>query len=125
MSLEQPRSFQRLGEIPMAKFLCFRVAGAIGLLSFAFFLGSFDPFLSAAPLAAIRGGDTTPAVAVDRSLKGDRLPVGSPRAVDSTALRHAFSDHMQSHAKVPVGCDPAFSPIFSSALGNFYGRCAT
>jgi hypothetical protein len=51
---------------------------------------------------------------VDRTFKGDRLPltIGAPA-----------SPRQQSREKVLVGCDGAFSPIASPRLANVFRRC--
>jgi hypothetical protein len=58
-------------------------------------------------------------VSVDRSLKGDRLPV-TARA-DKTGVTLSTA---QSRAAIPVGCDRAFSPISAPRLANVFGRCS-
>ncbi len=64
---------------------------------------------------------TSPVQSVNRALKSDRLPLIEP-AVE----RHGFGSSVapaQSRAKVPVGCDSAFSPISSPRLAGVFGRC--
>ena len=108
--------------------ICLRIAAAVGVLTLAFVLASLDPFLSAAPLAGGPGAiDRTPPVAVDRTLKGDRLPLFDSTASKPTALPDELRAREQSptRAKVPVGCDPSFSPVSSPSMAHFYGRCMT
>lgn len=63
----------------------------------------------------------TPAVSVNRALKGDRLPSVNPTALK---LRSPVAPlQTQSRARVPVGCDNAFSPISSPRLANVFRRC--
>jgi hypothetical protein len=107
-----------------------RVAGAIGLLSLAFFLVSLDPFLSAAPMAGTGTNSSTPPVSVNRALKGDRLPlfdsgVSSKGEVAPTLGSDELRarNRLQTRGKMPVGCDPAFSPVSSPSLSDVYGRC--
>jgi hypothetical protein len=62
------------------------------------------------------GLTATPPVAVNRALKGDRLPA-------SSAVAPAFPAKSESRARVPVGCDNAFSSISSPRLANVFRRC--
>jgi len=107
--------------------ICLRIAAAVGLLTLAFVLASLDPFLSAAPLASSGAGDRTPPVAVDRTLKGDRLPLFDSSVSRPAALPDELRarDRSTTRAKVPVGCDPSFSPVSSPSMAHFYGRCMT
>jgi hypothetical protein len=57
-----------------------------------------------------------PAVAVDRTLKGDRLPSVVPTEKSGAPLARA-------REKIPVGCDRAFSPISSPQLADVFRRC--
>jgi hypothetical protein len=118
----------------MAKLWCLRIAGASGVVSVALFLAfllvSPDPFLSAAPIAGAGVGSTTPAVSVNRSLKGDRLPLFNSGLSSSTGAKPAVwpgelrtPNRSQPREHVPVGCDPAFSPVSSPSPANVYGRC--
>lgn len=114
----------------MAKLALLRVTSVIGLLSLALLFVSFYSLLGTASIAGI-GRANSLNVTVDRSLKGDRQPVLDTDALsntsDSFAARFApvevgAPSHAR-HAQAPIGCDPAFSPIFSRALGNVYRRC--
>ena len=60
-----------------------------------------------------------PAVSVDRTLKGDRLPL-EPLA--EKAVAPSASQTMRD--RVPIGCDRAFSPISAPRLANVFRRCA-
>jgi hypothetical protein len=60
-----------------------------------------------------------PAVSVDRTLKGDRLPL-EPLA--EKAMAPSASQTLRD--KVPIGCDRAFSPISAPRLANVFRRCA-
>jgi hypothetical protein len=112
-----------------------RVVAAFTLVSLAFFLGSLDPFLRAAPIGG--PGVNTPAtpataVSVNRYRKGDLLPVlsNSDNSNRTDANRATWwdlrePDGVQARRKVPVGCDPAFSPVSSPSLAAFFGRCTT
>jgi hypothetical protein len=105
----------------MARLCYLSIAGVLALASLAFFLVSFAPLLSAAPFSP-GIGDRTPAVSVNHFRKGDRLPVYQSGEVRPD--RQA-PDGLQIQGTVPVGCDPAFSPVTSPALSKLYGRCMT
>jgi hypothetical protein len=103
----------------MVSQLYFRMASAAGLLALAFVLLGLDPFLSD-PAAG-----TTPSVTVDRSLKGDRLPISNSTLLNAPDWRSEFSARPSndSHAQMPVGCDGAFSSISLPQNANVYRRC--
>ncbi|MGH6670620.1 MAG: hypothetical protein ACRECV_01435 [Xanthobacteraceae bacterium] len=103
----------------MVKLLYLRIAGAVAFVTVAFLLISFEPFLRAAPLDPGASAQTS-SVTVNRFRKGDLLPRHPPRTVWRDFRR---SDGLQSERKVPFGCDPAFSPVSSPALGTVFGRC--
>jgi hypothetical protein len=110
----------------------FRVAGGCALVSLAFLFGSLDPFLRAAPIASTAASDRTPPVSVNRDRKGDRLPLykssdNSGRAGTNHTILWDLRglDGSQARRHVPVGCDPAFSPVASPSLAVVFGRCMT
>jgi hypothetical protein len=91
-----------------------RVMGVLVALFVASFI-SFPSFPSNGVFAS------SPPIAVNRALKGDRLP-----PVEPTALPHEPglpASPAQTRAKVPAGCDEAFSPISSPQLANVFRRC--
>jgi len=109
-----------------------RIVGAGALVSLAFLLGSLDPFLRAAPVTAAAVSDRAPPVSGNRYLKGDRLPMS--KNVDNSGpvgTRHVIwwdlrgLNGSQAHRRLPIGCDPAFSPVASPSLAVVYGRCMT
>jgi hypothetical protein len=114
----------------MARLFCLRIMGALGLCSFAFLLVSLDPFLSAAPLGS-GVNDPTAAVSVNHFRKGDRLRLFHPGASNRIGADPGpgrdlrAPDGSQTQEKVPVGCDPAFSPVTAPSLSTVYGRCMT
>jgi hypothetical protein len=103
----------------MARLLYFRLAGAVALFTLAFLLGSFEPFLRAAPIGLGVSGPTS-TVSVNRFRKGDRLPLYRPGMVARDFRR---LDGLESQEKVPFACEHAFSPVSTPALSNVYGRC--
>jgi len=98
----------------MAKQLLFRTTSAVGLLALAVFFVGADPFLSA-------GADLKDSFAVDRTHKGDRLPVSV-----IPDWNNAFGGNpSEPRAQTPFACDAAFSMISSPAASNYFGRCMT
>jgi hypothetical protein len=64
--------------------------------------------------------ETSLALTVDRSGKGDRLPsvaTSKPRANGPSSVASA-------RASPPVGCDSAFSRIAEPRQAHIFGRCA-
>ena len=107
-----------------------RIVGASTLVSLAFLFGNLDPFLRAAPVTAAAVSDHTPPVSVNRYPKGDRFfknsdNVGSAGAGHVIWLDLRGLNGSQAHRQLPVGCDPAFSPVASPSLAVVYGRCIT
>jgi hypothetical protein len=61
--------------------------------------------------------------AVDRTRKGDRL-LPSPRDSGASKVQPAPAEQTRPHPqRIPVGCDPVFSPLTGSTRANFTGRC--
>jgi hypothetical protein len=109
-----------------------RIVVASVFVSLAFFFASLDPFLRAAPIGGPAVGDRTPSVSVNRYRKGDRLPVlnnsdNSNRAGAKGAVWWDLHGRgsSQMRTQVPIGCDPAFSPVSSPSLATVFGRCMT
>jgi hypothetical protein len=90
------------------------VHAAVGaaLCGISFF--SFPSFTGA-------GQFTVNPAAVDRTLKGDRLPLTAPAG--SPMIGTPASQRQQSREKIPLGCDGAFSPVASPLLANVFRRC--
>jgi len=70
------------------------------------------------------GTGATQAINVERANKGDRLPYTSrPKtAVNGSLLTP--TPQMQAQ-RIPLGCDPAFSPLADPTRALIYKRCAT
>ena len=94
-------------------------------------------FIAAAVVAAVAmddslaGGvsETTPAassnegsVSVNRLNKGDRL---SSSSVDQLPHNSTSMESVVPLKRVPLGCDPAFSPFADPELAHIYKRCMT
>jgi hypothetical protein len=96
----------------MRPILFVRGAAVVAALLAATFI-SFPSFPSA-------GLFTLNPTTVDRSFKGDRLPlpVGLNKIEETPA-----SPTRQTREKVPLGCDGAFSPISSPLLAHVFRRC--
>jgi len=109
-----------------------RIVVAFAFVSLAFFFASLDPFLRAAPIGGPAVNDRTPAVSVNRYRKGDRLPaLNNSDNSNRTGAKGAIwwdlrgQGSSQTRGQVPIGCDPAFSPVSSPSLAAVFGRCMT
>jgi hypothetical protein len=102
----------------MAKLISLRFMGTAALCSAAFVLAGVAPRLHAAPVGSGMSVPL-PATEVNRLRKADRLPLFHPHTVGLELPAGS-----QGQGKVPLGCDPSFSPILSPKLGRLYGRCA-
>jgi hypothetical protein len=105
----------------MARLVSLRFMAAAAICSAAFVLAGVAPRLHASPVHSGMS-DPVPAMEVNHFRKGDRLPLSHPRTVGQ--MLPALPAGSQSQGKVPIGCDPSFSPILSPQLGTIYGRCA-
>ncbi len=104
----------------MARLLFVRIAGGLGIFALAVFMVGLVPFLSADPTAGASFTGSDP-YAVNREFKGDRLPLPS----DTNSAVSRTESGWRKDAEIPVGCDPAFSPVSSPRLAFYYGRCTT
>ncbi len=103
----------------MVRLLVVRILGAVALCSFALILVGLAPF----PGAPAGAGVTSPAptITVNRFRKGDRLPL--PLFPSDTTRRDGKPQGLGSRQRIPMGCDPAFSPVSTPSLSMVYGRC--
>jgi hypothetical protein len=69
---------------------------------------------------AANGASPTATVTVDRKNKGDRLPQASPPRQSSSSLVPAKPT---SAKRMPIGCEPAFSPVADPASAQIFLRC--
>lgn len=69
---------------------------------------------------AANGASPAATVTVDRTNKGDRLPQASPPRQSSGSLVPAKPI---SAKLVPIGCEPAFSPVAEPAGAHLFLRC--
>lgn len=106
----------------MARTLSVRLASAAGLLTLSFFLVGLFPFFSLGPSVGASFVARTPVTAVNRELKGDRLPL--PSEINS-AFSKSEPPRQRDSKEVPDGCDRSFSPITAPQLAYVYGRCTT
>jgi len=79
--------------------------------------GPFAGGMSGATTAATSSGGS---VSVNRVNKGDRL---SPSSVDRLSQNSTSTESVVPLKRVPLGCDPAFSPFADPALAHIYKRC--
>jgi len=107
------------------------VAGAAGFVSLGAAMVGLSALLIAGPSVGAGFTSKTPEVAVNRSLKGDRLPVSNRGAVDAPVSNSAGRSgdlelsRSGQRPRIPVGCDAAFSPISAPKLAYIYRRCTT
>jgi hypothetical protein len=59
---------------------------------------------------------------VDRSRKGDRITPTRDSSQSNIAPAPVEQTRPQP-SRIPVGCDPAFSPLSGASRANFTGRC--
>jgi hypothetical protein len=104
----------------MTKVFCLRLASAAALLALAVVMLGINSLLSFDPGARATVVQPSP-VSVNRALKSDRLFV--PDWKGEFAAFGRQSQQSAPRAQIPFGCDPAFSPIFTSSPKNVYGRC--
>src|ERR1700740_800191 len=100
-----------------------RIAGGLGVAVLGTFLLGLVPFIGTEPSAGA-GLHRTPAVSVNREFKGDKLPLASD---SNSALSRAHPSISRSAVphEIPIGCDPAFSPVSAPRLAYYFGRCTT
>src|ERR1700730_6100641 len=106
----------------MVRQLYVRIVSALGLVALCV---GIDPFLSAGASLS----NQTPAVSVNRTLKGDRLPTANSAILDVPGgqTRFARQPSSETRAQTPFACAPAVSLIRSPnsppPSGNVYRRC--
>jgi hypothetical protein len=112
---------KRFGDDPMCGTTA-RLASTVGVCSLVLFSAALIVFPSLPTTgAALRA--TPNHVLVDRTHKGDRLPVGKPaNQADEFAVPPSPVRTLPLR-KIPTGCDPAFSPISSPQLAHVFRRC--
>jgi hypothetical protein len=98
-----------------------RVVGAIVIVS-----TSFAAAMMNGPAAGGISGPSISAtsvehwVSVNRINKGDRL---SPTTAIHPSHNAPSTEAVIAPKHVPLGCDPAFSPVADPARGTIYNRC--
>jgi hypothetical protein len=110
----------------MVRQLYLRIVSALGFVALAALFVGIDPFLSVGASLSSQ----TPAVSVNRTLKGDRLPISDSSVLDVPDGKAEFSQRpsIETRAQTPFACDPAFSLIrspnsASASSVNVYRRC--
>ena len=115
----------------MGQRLWLRMAAGLGIVVLAILFLSMLPVLSEISNAdAQRGAEP---FGVNRALKGDLLPlipvaqsgVRTERPDAGQKIGGSRQQGTQPSERLPVGCDPAFSPISSPHLAKVFGRCMT
>ena len=109
----------------MARQLYVRIVSALGFVALAALFVGIDPFLGVGASLSSQ----TPAVSVNRTLKGDRLPVANSAILDVPDGQAQFAGQpsAERRAQTPFACDPAFSlirsPNSAPTSANVYRRC--
>ncbi len=115
----------------MDSLLNVRATSTIGLAWLAMLVVGLVPLLTAGPSSGAGLTNKTPEVVVNRSLKGDRLPVATHASLKSPVISAAVqpnkpqSPSIVQRSQIPVGCEAAFSPVSSPRLAYIYRRCMT
>jgi hypothetical protein len=100
-----------------------RLASAVGVCSLVVFTAALLVFPSL-PTTGAGLSTAQSRVSVDRTHKGDRLPLAKPvNGAEELAAPPLSPARTLPQSKVPTGCDPAFSPISAPQLGHVYRRC--
>jgi len=111
----------------MVRSFVIRTAGVLGIIALALLLVGFVPFLGADRTAGAGIGASGSAVSVNRDGKAERQPVTAPTKIYVPDWNAEFGALPQTQpaprAQMPLGCDPAFSPITSPVRYNVFGRC--
>src|SRR5262245_31446919 len=101
--------------------LIFSIAGATFIVAAVVAAAATDdPFAGGMSWAATAATNSEGSVSVNRVNKGDRL---SPSSVDRLSQNSTSTESMVPLKRVPLGCDPAFSPFADPALAHIYKRC--
>ena len=96
----------------MRDFVSYFSAGALAAFAIVLIAQPGDA-TTALEQSSIASLSKAPLQTVDRSNKGDRL-------APATAVR---PQPPQERPRMMTGCDPAFSPLSTSAAANFAARC--
>ena len=67
---------------------------------------------------SVTNGATATAVIVNCTNKGDRLPLAPPQKQTSRTMAP-----LTQAKRVPLGCEPAFSPVAEPAGAHIFLRC--
>jgi hypothetical protein len=99
-----------------------RVAGLAGVITVAVACVVMSDLVAAGSVSGMSTSATTPEalVSVNRVNKGDRL---TRTSTDRSSHNSTSIEVVVPHKRVPLGCDPAFSPFADPALAHIYKRC--
>jgi hypothetical protein len=100
-----------------------RVAGVTFLVGAASVVAAVvmnAPAAIGASGASISAPTSDSLVSVNRANKGDRL---SQAPAERLSHSTPSTEVVVPPKRVPLGCDPAFSPVADPARGNIYSRC--
>ena len=99
-----------------------RVAGLARIVTAAVVCVVMSGLVAAGSVSRMRVSTTSAeaTVSVNRVNKGDRL-IQTP--TDRPSHNSTSIEVVVPHKRVPLGCDPAFSPFADPALAHIYKRC--
>jgi hypothetical protein len=107
----------------MGEIMAARLASALGIFSLVLFTAALIVF-PALPTTGASLPYTHGRVSVDRTHKGDRLPLVKPaNGTDELGVPPLSPARTLPQGRIPTGCDPAFSPISAPQLGHVFRRC--
>jgi len=101
--------------------LALSVVGATLIIAITFAAVTMDgPAVGEMSGPSISAPTVERSVSVNRVNKGDRLSQGP---VDRPSHNSPSTEAVIPLKRVPLGCDPAFSPVADPARANIYKRC--
>jgi hypothetical protein len=113
---------ERFGDDPMYG-TTVRLASAVGVCSLVLFTTALIVFPSM-PTTGAGLSTVQISLSVDRTHKGDRLPLAkAPNGPEKLAAPPLSPARTMPQGRIPTGCDPAFSPISAPQLAHVFRRC--
>jgi hypothetical protein len=99
-----------------------RVASLARIITIAVACVLMSGLVAAGSVSGVSISATSPQalISVNRINKGDRL---TRMSTDRSSHNSTSIEVVVPHKRVPLGCDPAFSPFVDPALAHIYKRC--
>jgi len=89
----------------------------------ALLLSCFIAGIITALTSPVTASNAAPAVSVNRTLKGDRLPMATP--VTKPNQHDSTPAEKPARAPAMLGCEPAFSPFAEPTRAHIISHCLT